>query len=189
MAAPITDPCSNEHTEQVTPATEHSQTSLVSNIFSHDTTTNTVAVADGYGITIRVHRGQLLINDGIGQHRRQRRYSRAQRTLRRIVILGHTGYLTLDTVRWCTDLGISIAHIDSDGRLLTVHADPGIDDPRIRRAQAAAATSPTGFDIARQLLSRKMQGQADILDKSWMRLVSPPLSATSRTTSALQPTW
>ncbi len=136
--------------------------SLVASLFSRDPANASVAVADGYGLTIRVHRGHLVIEDGIGRHRRQRRYSRAERTLRRLVILGHTGYLTLEALRWCADVGVVVVHLDGDGRLLTVHGSPGTDDARLRRAQAAAPSSPVGLEITRCLLSAKLDGQASV---------------------------
>ncbi len=137
--------------------------SLVAGLFSRDPVNASVTVADGYGLTIRVHRGHLVIEDGIGRHRRQRRYSRAERTLRRLVILGHTGYLTLEALRWCADVGVVMVHLDGDGRLLAVHGRPGTDDARLRRAQAAAAGSKVGVEIARQLLGAKLDGQAAVL--------------------------
>ncbi len=136
--------------------------SLVASLFSRDPADTSVAVADGYGLTIRVHRGHLVIEDGIGRHRRQRRYPRAERTLRRLVILGHTGYLTLEALRWCADVGVVMVHLDGDGRLLTVHGSPGTDDARLRRAQAAAPSSPVGLEITRRLLGAKLDGQASV---------------------------
>ncbi len=134
----------------------------VADIFARDAATDTVAVADGYGITLRVYRGHLLIDDGIGQHRRQRRYSRAQRTLRRVVILGDTGYLSLEAIRWCADLNITVVQLDRDGRLLATAGNPGRNDSRLRRAQAAAPSSEAGVAVARTLLGAKLQGQADV---------------------------
>ena len=57
-----------------------------------------VAVADGYGISLTVNRGHLVIHDGIGSHRCTRRYPRIERDLRRILILGHTGSIGLEAM-------------------------------------------------------------------------------------------
>ena len=102
----------------------HQPNSLAAELFSRDPHSAAVAVVDGYGLTISVSWGHLLITDGIGQHRRTRRYSRAERVLRRIVILGHTGTVTLDAIRWCADIGIALVQIDSDGRILMVGNNP-----------------------------------------------------------------
>ena len=119
-----------------------------------------ILVADGYGIDIRIHRGQLQISDGIGATRRHRQISRAQRTVKRLVILGDTGSVTLDAVRWCADLGITVVQVDRDGRPLLVASPPGRDDARVRRAQALAPTTPVGPEIVRHLLTVKLAGHA-----------------------------
>lgn len=129
--------------------------------FGHDPSDNTVLVADGYGISIRVNRGHLVISDGIGQHRRERRLPRIQRSIRRILVLGHTGTLSLDAIRWCADVGITLLQVDSDGRVL-VTTSRGPDDARLRRAQALAADRPSGLHTTRSLLGVKLDGQAAV---------------------------
>jgi CRISPR-associated endonuclease Cas1 len=139
-------------------------TSEVAALFARDPADSSVLVVYGYGVHLHVRHGQLVVDDGIGQHRRQRRLPRAQRTVRRIVLLGHTGALTLDAVRWCADTGIALLQIDTDGRVLLAGGNPGRTDPRLLRAQAAAAGSDVGVLIARQLLAPKLAGQAGIAE-------------------------
>lgn len=91
---------------------------LHQHIFTRDPTNPAVLVGDGYGLSLTVTRGHLLLGDGLGRHRRERQLPRAQRTVRRIVILGHTGHLTLDAVRWCADTGIALIQLDTDGTTL-----------------------------------------------------------------------
>jgi CRISPR-associated endonuclease Cas1 len=133
-------------------------------VFAHDTTDRHVVVVDGYGLEVSVSRGHLLVHDGIGKHRRTRRLPRAQRTVQRILILGHTGHLTLEAIRWCHDTGIAIVHLDSNGTLVLTAGRAGRNDARLRRAQAAAATSPVGLKIAKGLLGAKLDGQATNVD-------------------------
>jgi CRISPR-associated endonuclease Cas1 len=129
-------------------------------IFARDTPNTDVIVADGYGLSVNVNRGHLIVADGIGKTRRIRKVPRAQRTIRRIVILGHTGHISLEAIRWCSDTGIAIVHLDTNGTLLLSAGKPGRNDARLRRAQAAAATSQVGLDIAKGLLGAKIDGQA-----------------------------
>lgn len=136
----------------------------MTDVFSRDTTGHGVLVADGFGVSLSVSRGHLVIRDGLGRHRRERALPRAQRTVRRIVILGHSGQLTLEAVRWCADTGIALVQLDASGPVLLSAGAPGPDDARLRRAQAAAAGSPVGVDLARELLTRKIRGQADVAD-------------------------
>src|SRR5258708_2486730 len=95
-------------------------------------TASGVRVVDGYGIKMSVHHGHLRIEDGIGRHHRSGSYSRATCPFRRLLILGHTGYITLEAMRWCWDLGISIIQIDADRNLLLTSARREIRADRIR---------------------------------------------------------
>jgi CRISPR-associated endonuclease Cas1 len=133
--------------------------------YHHDSTDPAVLIADGYGLAITVNRGHLTIADGIGKTRRERRIPRAQRQIRRIVVLGHTGHITLDAVRFCADTGIALAQIDTDGQILLTAGSPAKDDARLRRAQAAAPNAPVGLEITRALLRAKIDGQAAVLEE------------------------
>jgi hypothetical protein len=50
-----------------------------------------VLVVDGFGISLRVLYGKLVVEDGIGTHRRQVRIDRAGAGLERLVLIGKTG--------------------------------------------------------------------------------------------------
>ena len=92
----------------------------------------------------------------VGTARRTRRFHRATHGLRRLVLLGHTGYITLEAIRWLTDTGIALIHIDQDGRVLATTGSLGSDQPALRRAQALAASRPVGLEITRSILHRKL---------------------------------
>lgn len=128
-------------------------------------TAGRVLVVDGYGVRLSVRRGQLVIEDGMGRERQTREVSRIERTLRRVVVLADTGSVSLDAVRWCADVGISLVQLDRNGRLLLTAKPVGTDDARLRRAQAAAPSSDTGLGIAKALLAAKIEGQAAVLDE------------------------
>ncbi len=120
-------------------------------------------IVEGYGIRLTIQRGRLLVESGLGRDRTHRSFGRAERSFNRVVILADTGSISLDAVRWCADLGIAILQLDRDGRLLTASTSPGTDDPRIRRAQAAAANSDVGAHIGQALIETKLRGQASVL--------------------------
>jgi CRISPR-associated endonuclease Cas1 len=122
-----------------------------------------VLVVDGYGVRVRVERGRLAIADGTGRARRTGTFDRATSHLRRLVLLGHTGSITIDALRWLSDVGVGLVAIDPEGRLLAASAGMGRDDPRLRRAQALAIDTPTGDDIARRLIAEKIAAQATTL--------------------------
>src|ERR1019366_4156605 len=93
-----------------------------------------ICVAHGYGLKLYVHRGHLIIHDGIGRQRRTRRYHRATSRLKRLVVIGHTGFITLEALRWLSDARAALVHIDADGKLLTTSASTGPTHGALRRA-------------------------------------------------------
>ncbi len=118
----------------------------------------------GYGIKILVERGQLLVMDGVGAARRRGRFAKATHGLRRLIVVGHTGYVSLDALAWCDRLNISITVLDSNDAHPCFGSFPRrTDDARLRRAQARAAAAPVGLAIARDLLGVKLAGQAALL--------------------------
>ena len=62
-----------------------------------------------------VERGALQVHDGIGSHRRTRRYDRATHGLRRLVLVQAEGFVTFEALRWCQGLGIGVLVLDIDG--------------------------------------------------------------------------
>jgi CRISPR-associated endonuclease Cas1 len=127
------------------------------------TTPNGVLVLTGYGLKVAVWRGRLRVADGIGHDRREVLIHRATGRLRRLVVLGHTGSITLDAIRWLADVGAGFLQIDADGRVLAAFGPQGTDRPGLRRAQAAALDTPLGDDIARRLIAEKIAAQAEAL--------------------------
>jgi CRISPR-associated endonuclease Cas1 len=136
--------------------------SPVAETFGRDASKSAVLVADGYGIRILVKRGHLVVEDGIGRHRRERRFARATHGLRRIVVVGHMGYVSLEAQRWLADVGVAYLHLETDGRILNASGRRGLDHPALRRAQAIAAGGDAGLAITRKLLDGKLRGQARV---------------------------
>jgi len=140
--------------------------SPIREVFDRQPDSPAVLVADGHGIHISVARGHLIIEDGIGATRRTRKIPRMPREVARLVILGSTGYVTLEAVRWLADLDITLIQLDRDGRLLM--SSPGqAGDARLRAAQVHAAegerNSATGRAVVASLVAAKLTGQAAVL--------------------------
>lgn len=154
----------------------------------HDESSITISAAQprhgvltlgGYGIRVAVERGHLTVSDGRGRERRQGRFSRADRSLRRLVVLGHTGTVSFDALRWLRDVGCSFTQIDMDGEIVAAWGPPGSDNARLRRAQAVAAGGSVGLGIARDLVRDKLSAQAGVLD-AMERVGAGPAAATIR---------
>lgn len=120
-----------------------------------------VLVLSGYGLDVRVWRGRLRVADGIGTDRREALVHRATGRLRRLVVLGHTGSVSLEAIRWLADVGAGYLQIDADGRVLAAFGPQGTDRPGLRRNQARALDTPLGNDIARRLIAEKVASQAE----------------------------
>jgi CRISPR-associated endonuclease Cas1 len=132
-----------------------------------------VLVADGYQLTITVKNDHLHIEDGYGTHKRTRAIARHNGEVKRIIVLGVAGTVSLAALQWCNDAKITLAHLDGRGRVLTITRNHAHRDARLRRAQAIAYGTPTGNKIARHLITAKLAGQASVLET---RLDAPKIA-------------
>ena len=139
--------------------------------FGRDATSVGICVADGFGVRVTVDKGALVVEDGVGEHRRCRRYQRAIHGLRRLVVLNaYGGSVSWDALRWCKSLGIGVLVLGADGAANLASTPRVTDDARLRRAQAMALTEPVGLGIARYLLSAKVAAQAELVAKRFGEL-------------------
>jgi CRISPR-associated endonuclease Cas1 len=122
-----------------------------------------VALLTGYGIKIAVDRRHLSVSDGVGRQRRTGRFAKATSRLKRLIVVAETGFVSFDALRWLRDAKATFAHLDHEATLLTVSID-GLDDARLRRAQALLPGTSQRLDIARELLEAKVAGQAAVVD-------------------------
>jgi CRISPR-associated endonuclease Cas1 len=118
-----------------------------------------VATLFGYGISVRVDRGHLILDDGIGPDRRRARLSRVGHGLKRLVIIGSDGVISLASLRWLADQKISFALLERDGSVLATTGPVHPSDARLRRAQALAHQSGAALRITRELITQKLAGQ------------------------------
>ena len=125
--------------------------------------TGEVLTAVGYGLRVAVERGHLLVEDGVGADRRRFVFSRIDEQLKRLVIIGHAGTISLDAIRWLHGVGVPLIHLDTNGTIFLVATPRGAAAPAQRRAQLRAIDSPLGVDIARGLIAAKIEGQLGVL--------------------------
>jgi CRISPR-associated protein Cas1 len=93
-----------------------------------------------------------------------RRISRATGGLARLVVLGGSGSISLEALRWLAGVGAALVCLDRDARLLCTSA-PSRSEAKLRRAQALAPFNQTGVEVARLLLTRKLEGQLGLLEQ------------------------
>jgi CRISPR-associated endonuclease Cas1 len=117
----------------------------------------------GYGISVHVDRGHLTFKDGIGTTRREARFSRVGHGIRRLVVIGSDGIVSLAALRWLADQDASFVMLDRDGSVLATTGAVRPSDARLRRAQALAHQSGVALRIVRELISRKLAGQEQLV--------------------------
>lgn len=122
-----------------------------------------VLVLSGFGVRIAVEGSHLVVSDGIGDKRQSGRFHRATADLKSLVVLGHSGTISFEATRWLRDVGASFVQLDADGEVIVASGPSGLDDARLRRAQALAASNGAGIAIARDLIRSKLEGQAEVL--------------------------
>lgn len=121
-----------------------------------------VLVLSGYGISVQVNTGHLLLHDGIADERRTIRLPRVNHGLRRLVMIGSDGFITLEALRWLADQGVAFVMLERDGKVLCVTGPVRSSDARLRRAQALAGQSLVGIQIARELIDKKLASQEQV---------------------------
>jgi len=113
----------------------------------------------GYGIRVSLSRGHLFIDDGIGRERRQARLPRVGHRLKRLIVVGSDGVVSLAALRWLADQNAAFVMLDRDGTVLCTTGPVRPSDARLRRAQALAPVTGTDVTIARELICQKLAGQ------------------------------
>ena len=125
-------------------------------------TKHSVVTLFGYGIGVRVDRGHLVLEDGIGANRSRTRLPRVGHGLQRLVVIGSDGMVSLAALRWLADQKASFIMLDRDGSVLVTTGPVRSSDARLRRAQACAHVSGVALHITRELTCQKLAGQEQV---------------------------
>ncbi len=126
---------------------------------SHAIRKSGVLVLNGYGIRVQVNAGHLLLHDGIADERRTIRLPRVNHGLKRLVMIGSDGFITLEALRWISDVGAAFVMLDRRGKVLAVTGPVAPSDARLRRAQSLALGNGTALKISKEIISQKLAGQ------------------------------
>lgn len=103
----------------------------------------------GYGISVKVDRGHLIVDDGIGRDRHFAKLARVNHGLNRLVLIGEDGFISLAALRWLADQKASFVMLDRNGSVLCTTGPVRSSDARLRRMQARADESDLGFESRR----------------------------------------
>ena len=116
----------------------------------------------GYGIRVRVDRGHLILEDGIGSDRRCARLPRVGHGLRRLVVVGNDGVVSLAALRWLADQDAAFVMLERNGKVLVTTGPVSPSDARLRRTQALAVHSGVALQITRELIDKKIAAQEQV---------------------------
>src|SRR5437879_4338168 len=105
----------------------------------------------GYGICITVERGHLQVTEGICGDRHQFRLSSVGHGLKRLIVIGSDGMISLAALRWLADQDAAFVMLNRDGTVLATTGPVSSSDARLRRAQALAGQSGAALLISREL--------------------------------------
>jgi CRISPR-associated endonuclease Cas1 len=103
--------------------------------------------------------GHLMLHDGVADERRIIRLPRVNHGLKRLVMIGSDGFVTLEALRWLADQGAAFVMLDRRGKVLAVTGPVSSSDAKLRRAQALALGNGTALKISKELISQKLAGQ------------------------------
>jgi CRISPR-associated endonuclease Cas1 len=124
---------------------------------------NGVATLWGYGTSVRVDRGHLVLDEGIGPNRRHARFPRVGHGLKRLVVIGSDGVVSLAALRWLADQDAAFVMLDRDGKVLIATGPVRTSDARLRRSQALAESTGGSLQLMRELISAKLSGQESVV--------------------------
>jgi len=117
----------------------------------------------GYGASVRVDRGHLILEDGVGPRRRYGRFARVRHGIKRVVAIGSDGSVSLAALRWLADQNAAFVMLERNGKVLATTGPVSPSDVRLRRAQSLAHESGIALKMARELIQQKLTGQQRVL--------------------------
>lgn len=123
-----------------------------------------ILVLSGHGIDLRLNSGRLKIKSGfpIEGNVQETFIYRGINDVEHLVIIGHSGAITFEAIRWIIDQEIMVTFLDHDGNSITNFLSENHISGITKRRQATASNE-LNLNIARWLLSQKFQRQRNTL--------------------------
>jgi CRISPR-associated endonuclease Cas1 len=122
-----------------------------------------VLTLHGFGVRVRMQSGHLEVEYGVGSERRKIRLARVGHGLKRLVLIGSDGFVSLAALRWLADQDAAFVMLERNGKVLCVTGPVSPSDARLRRAQALAHQSGKALEISRELIHEKLDGEERVV--------------------------
>jgi CRISPR-associated endonuclease Cas1 len=139
-----------------------------------------VVTLRGYGVSVRVERGHLILEDGIGPVRRHGRFPRVRHGIKRVVAIGSDGSVSLAALRWLADQDAAFVMLERDGKVLATTGPVKPSDARLRRSQGLAHESGIALKIARELIIEKLLTQERVTNTYFKHSRAPQIIVDAR---------
>ena len=122
---------------------------------------NDTLILIGHNCCMKVRDGALYVQPGSvrGEANEPIIYYRGTTSIRQIVITSNSGFVTLDSLYWCRDQGISLLMLDGNGNQVYSITPENKDSAILRRLQYCASRSDLGSKIALELVHQKVISQ------------------------------
>ncbi len=122
-----------------------------------------VLVLEGYALDVHQEKGHLSVTDGFANEAPLNRQilARGNCEVQRIIVRAPAGTITVGALDWCHRMGITLAIVGSDSRLINCLIPDAPHDGPVKRAQAIAGVTDFGVDLCRWLLKRKFSSQIE----------------------------
>jgi CRISP-associated protein Cas1 len=133
-------------------------------------------VLNGHNCGLKVRNKALHIRPGTltGTERSDIVFYKGVAPVRLIVILSHSGSISIEAFRWCKEQNISILLLDGLGNLTYSLLPEPESNAKLRRCQYLADDTGMGPYIARELIRKKALAQIDTLMAMGQRRSSNP---------------
>ncbi len=129
---------------------------------------NQTIIVGGHGAAMKTANDALLVKEGVTHHPQvpvTHTLYRGQHDVQKIILLSHSGYITVQAMAWCKDEDICILVLSEDGSTLSSVTPDRCPDILLRRAQYTV-TPEDKAELACAILEKKLAGQLETLRSS-----------------------
>ena len=116
---------------------------------------------EGYGISVRLDDGKLIITDGNGDRRifLPKRFPYSN-----VVVYGTTGSISFEAIRWLMKHDVQISVLNWNGKLLTTILPPEAKQTKLKFKQYETYNSPRRIQIAKKFIEAKIERTGEVLN-------------------------
>ena len=132
-------------------------------------------ILSGHGIRLNVHRGALVISNGLTHYpqkpEEQRIFPGDPNRPSRIVLIESDGSLTISVMKWLSEQSIPLFLITWRGEVVSAISGDGLIDVDLRRAQLEAEANGAGLELSKLLITNKINASIETIESLDLQIV------------------